>query len=94
MEKEGLAYFGQLISKLGILFRHVQRITTEDSKSTILEEMDLSPFSIILVLAGEFLALEAIQYFCNGLGRFGQHGLERDSRSEETGGFEVADTVL
>jgi hypothetical protein len=36
----------------------------------------LSTFAIVLVLAGELLVLEAIQYFSNGFGRLGKHGLE------------------
>jgi hypothetical protein len=41
--------------------------------------VNLSALAVILVFARELLLVEAVENFCDGLGRFRQHGLERYS---------------
>lgn len=48
-----------------------ERLSEQNGKMT-----DLGSFSIILVLAGEFRALEFVENFSDGLSGLGQHGLQ------------------
>lgn len=43
---------------------------------------DLSTFTIVLILAGKFLVLEAIKHFADRFCWFGKHRLQRDPGSE------------
>ena len=56
--------------------------------------VDLRPLTIVLILARKSLALESIEYFCNGLGRLCQHGLERDARLEFAVLFQVEEAMF
>lgn len=69
-------YPGDLLNEIGILCTHVFRITTEDSKLSVLQKMNLGSFSVIFVLASELLSFEAIEHFSDSLGWLGQHWLE------------------
>ena len=48
------------------------------------DQPHLSTFTVVFVLAGEFLILKPVQNFSDGLGRLREHGLERNSWSELT----------
>jgi hypothetical protein len=56
--------------------------------------VDLRPLTVILVLAREGLAFEAVEDFGNGLGRFCQHGFEGDARPQLAVLSQVHDAVL
>jgi hypothetical protein len=56
--------------------------------------VDLRSFAIILVLAGESLTFKAIKDFSNSLGWFGQHGLQRYTRSELAVFSKLHDTMF
>ena len=54
---------------------------------------DLSPFSVVLPLAGEGGVLEPAEDLLRSLGGVGQHWLEGDARGEPTVGRELRDSA-
>lgn len=66
-----------LIDHVGVLGAHVLRVATEHGDGAILQKVHLCALAVVLVLARELLAFEAVQDLGDGLGGLGQHGLER-----------------
>jgi hypothetical protein len=66
-----------LVDHVGVLGAHVLRVSTEHGDGAVLKEVHLRTLAVVLVLARELLALEAVQDFGDGLGGLRQHGLER-----------------
>ena len=69
----------ELRDELGVLDRHVLAVAAEDAHAAVLEEVDLGALAVVLVLARKVLALEPVEHLRDGLGRLGEHGLERDA---------------
>ena len=76
---EAEAHPRELSDELGVLDRHVLAVAAEDAHAAVLEEVDLGALAVVLVLAREVLALEPVEHLRDGLGRLGEHGLERDA---------------
>lgn len=73
------SYLRQEVKNIGELRSRIFQVSTEDLDGSIGHFMDLSAFTVVLVLAGKFLALQTFQDLTNVLRGLSQHRLDGDA---------------